>query len=266
MRAIHCSPLPPIVSCVVLLALGGGCVGGPEPEDTGSTADTQGSGTADGASSTGAPGACEPADPLVLASIVVELGDFPVEGMGPDGYRFDEAPCTVTAVDLSIATRVHTELDCESSTGTTHAVVLEHRSSELGDPVWVAGDSLLLSVQLRVYSDLNDIPLWDVSLRSPEGEPRALVMDTDMIDLGGSITVPFELALDADACPSDDDPEETRGILSLTLDGVTTMVLDGHDGTFETPAGTWAVELPRALTGFYGERSLYFDLVVMKVQ
>lgn len=169
MRSIPCYPHPSLFSCVVLLALAGGCPADPEPGDTdgatntgaatdaGTPTDVQDTGTTD-ASSTGESGGCEPADPLALVAIAVELGDFPVEGVSPDGYRFDNAPCTVTAVDLSVPTRVRTELDCEAAmAGTTHAVVLEHRSTELGSPVWVTGDSLMLSVQLRVYSDLNDI-------------------------------------------------------------------------------------------------------------
>jgi hypothetical protein len=275
MRSISHSTHASLLSGVVLLALAAGCPA--DPADTAGTTDTSAATDTESATDaqdtvvtdaggTSEPGGCEPADPLALVAIAVELGDFPVAGVSPDGYRFDAAPCTVTAVDLSVATRVRTELDCEAAAGTTHAVALEHRSAELGGPVWAAGDPLLLSVQLRVYSDLNDIPLWDVSLHSPAGEPRLLLMDTDQIDLGGSITAPLELSLDEDACPSENGTEDTRGRLSLTLDGVTTTVLDGHDGTLETPAGTWAVELPRAHVGDFGERSLYFDLLVMKVQ
>jgi hypothetical protein len=208
-------------------------------------------------------GKCDAPDESTRVDLTVELGSFVPPGETADGYRFDDLPCTVTAVDLSDAARVRTELDCDTASG-AHAVVIEHAASDLGAPAWAADDALLLSIELRVYSDLNDIPLWAVTLRSPEGEPRLVVMDTDMIT--DDIAAPITLSLDEDACPYEGVDEQSRGRLSLSFDGGSTKVVDGNDGTFETSAGTWAVELEKSVSGDFGERSLNFELLVMKVQ
>lgn len=234
----HRSPRPALLTCLVLLALAGGCDDGAE--------------------------VCQPADASNRVGLEVDIGDYPVVDASADGYRLDDVACAVAAVDLSDPARVRTELDCEAAGGTNHAVVVAHASSDLGAPAWAAGDALRLSIELRVYSDLNDIPLYAVTLRSPEGEAQLLVLDND--DLRPATTGPIELSLDPDECGPDGIDEQTRGVLSLTIDGVTTMVADGNDGTLQTPAGTWAVELERALSGDFGERSLYMELLVMKVQ
>lgn len=209
------------------------------------------------------PRACEPADASTRVDLVVDLGGYEPAGATPDGYRFDDMPCTVTAVDTSDATTVRTELECTEG-ASTHALAIEHASSDLGDPAWAAGDSLSLSIELRVYSDLNDIPLLAVALQSPEGEPRLLAMDND--EITSTVAAPLELSLDADACPDPNTSEQTRGVLAVTLDGVTTKVVDANDGTLETSTGTFAVELAQAVSGDFGERSLNFELLVMKVQ
>lgn len=241
MNMLRCSIL--LLACVTSLVVADGCV---------------------------ADGECVAEDPSTRVDVVVDYGDYPVgyetprtdpAGDGADGYHIDDVPCTATLVD-SDASRVRTELDCEAADG-NHAIVIEHAVTDLGAPVWEAGDSLLLSVDLRVYTDLNDNQLVSVALRSPAGEPLLLAIDSDELTEG--IIAPFELSLDADACPGDGS-ESTRGRVTLGHGGAETQVLDGNDGELHEAESTWAVELARASSGDFGERSLLFELLVVKVQ
>lgn len=218
----------------------------------------------------GGPDECVPVDSSTRVDVVVDYGDYPVgyetprtdpEGGGADGYRIDDVPCTATLVDRSDSSRVRTELDCETGDG-NYAITVEHAATDHGDPVWAAGDSLLLSVDLRIYSDLNEIPLVAVALRTPEGEPLLLAIDSDELTEG--IVAPFELSLDADACPGETS-EATRGRVTLGYRGFETEVLDGNDGSLSQPENAWAVELEQAVTDDFGERSLLFEMLVVKV-
>lgn len=206
---------------------------------------------------------CEAADDSTLVQLEVDVGDYPV-GTSPDDVQLVDVPCDVTAVDLSDPARVRTELDCQAEGGTRHAVVVAHASSDLGTPAWAAGDALRLDLERRVDSDLNDVPLISLALRSPQGEVQLVVLDDD--ELRPTMIGALSLSLEEDVCGPKDIDEQRRGRLSLTLDGVTATVADGTDGTLETPAGTWAIELERAISGDLGERSLLLELLVMKVQ
>ena len=109
----------------------------------------------------------------------------------------------------------------------------------------------------------HDIPLVAASLRTPDGELLLAAIDSDAIE--ASIVAPLQLELVEDGCGGTGNEFETRGRLTLTLDGETIMVPDGTDGMLETSTGAYAVELERALTGDYGERSLFFELLVFAV-
>ncbi len=125
----------------------------------------------------------------------------------------------------------------------------------------------MLSVDYYVESDLNEIPLVNVSLRDPDGALLLAAIDTNDRGVDAAIVAPLEVRIEDSSCGEDKkDPDALRGKVSLTLDGETMVLGDGHDSLFLTDAGAFGVEVETAITGNFGEASRLLRVLVVAVQ
>ncbi len=233
------APLCVVAACVADRDIGGADT---SSSDGGATADPYTTGTS-------GTDACEPVDPSTRTDLVIDVGDFPVNSPPeePTAYRIENAPCTVSVVDIG-ATLVRTKLACTAPDTSGHTVAIEHAVTNLGEPAWSVGDAVVFSIDDYVWSDLSNERYVNASLRSPQGELLFVGIDTNNNGIDAEIIAPLATEFEMGACGEIEPGGNQRGRLHLALGDATLEVDGGNDGLLQAASRDFGVELGLAET------------------
>jgi len=233
----------------LLLPLAIGC----DPE----AGDDQGAGETGGATEGEIIAACEAAESAdtPVPSPSMTLGAFPVED--DDDYQLDDLPCTVAEVTHDMASGdTTTTLSCADPMGDAHTLALTMPTPYDLPVAWAAEMPVRLSARTMSYAfSGHDL---EVALRSEAGDLLLFASSIDPID--SPLSQPLALESEPIGCSTSDTFE--YHVVTIGTDAAQLELIQGEHGVLEVPEGRFAVQIPSAATGDFGEDNEFFVVQV----
>lgn len=162
--------------------------------------------TAPDPTGTGGPpaAACDTPEPGTRADFTLDLGDFPGIDQGSVDLELD---CAVAAVTTGAT--IETDLTCLDGEGMTHAIDFDVAASEVGPPVWKAGEDVALEVHgaedyggLLEATGAGPLIVVEVTMRRA-GDGALYASATVGPVLTPDLYSPLKIELDREACGTD---------------------------------------------------------------